>query len=234
MISIASYVSERDTTYWRIIFESLLKESVLSGVLGLKNKDVLNLYYGLKTQYEDISYYWLQLGIAEQKSNDFSKALNHLKQAHQIRPKAYQIQHAIARNYLRHANAEKDKLVAVELFNLGETMMLQLINSKEGYKEKAKNYSIHCYAHEKIKFMTRNPEMVNPKICQDLKKYIDKMNGERSDYYRGVVKEFVDMLKKYHLENILSMKLGDVYFEAWAQNVNSSVADDEDVLTESV
>lgn len=107
LVNISSYVSEDNNTYWRIIFESLLKEDALSKKFKIKERDILDLYYKLKNYYSGISYYWLQLGIAEQKQKEYSKALNHLQMAQKIKPKAYQIQHAIARNYMKHANEEK-------------------------------------------------------------------------------------------------------------------------------
>lgn len=234
LVRIATYVSENDTTYWRIIFESLLKEAILSDVLKIKDSDILNLYYALKKEYEGISYYWLQLGIAEQKFSDFSKALNHLKQAQQIRPKAYQIEHAIARNYLKHANSETNNLLSVELFNTGENMMLKLINSQEGYKKKAQNYSIHCYAHEKIKFMLKHQDMVCRKSCLELKKYIDRMEGERTDYYSSLIGEYVAMLKKYDMQSILSMKPGDAYYNALTNKTSREEKDEIDILIDSL
>ena len=68
--------------------------------------------------------------------------------ANRIRPYAYQIQHAIARNYLKQANYVRDITEADALFKIGEEKMFELINSREHYKDKAKNFSIHCYILE--------------------------------------------------------------------------------------
>ena len=153
---ISPYVEENENNYWKIIFESILKEDCLEKNFGLKLKEILAIYYQLKNEFSDISYYWLQLGIAEQKCNEYNKALNHLNMAHVIRPKAYQIQHAIGRNYLKHANYVNDLIQAETLFKQGEEIMLELINSSEYYKEKAKNYSIHCYVLEKIQYIKKH------------------------------------------------------------------------------
>jgi len=72
-------------------FECLLKGDILEDKLSFNLKDILSLFYQLKEEYSKMSYYWLQLGIAEQKEKDYVKALNHLKMAKRIRPYAYQI-----------------------------------------------------------------------------------------------------------------------------------------------
>lgn len=233
LLSIASHVSEDDTTYWRIIFESLLKEEVLSTTFHIPDSEILNLYYSLKAEYENISYYWLQLGIAEQRSGDFAKALNHLKMAHKIRPHAYQIQHAIARNYLKHANAEKDNTISETLFSIGESIMLELINSKEHYKAKARNYSIHCYAYEKIKYLSNHPILVNKKACLELKRYIDIMAKEMDDLAPTLARDFLQLLKMSHLQSILSMKPGDPYFDTLTSSSIKKVDENSDVLIDS-
>lgn len=66
-----------------------------------------------------------------------------------IRPNSYKIQHALARNYLRHANYVMDYNEAKELFAEGEARMKNLIESKEFYKEKAKPFSINSYILER-------------------------------------------------------------------------------------
>lgn len=232
--NIAPYVSEEEDDYWRIIFESLLKADVLSKVFRIRDDQILQLYYSLKSDFENISYYWLQLGIAEQKVGDYAKALNHLKMAKQIRPRAYQIQHAIARNYLKNANAEKDAILAETLFKTGENMMMDLINSKENYKSKAKYFSIHCYVHEKIKYMVRYSEMVNKRTCIMLKSYIDSILSNLDDYSKNLVIEYVDMLKKYNLESILKVKPGDIYYQALMSKIVADAQEEFDPLIESM
>ncbi len=234
LVNISSYVSENVNTYWRIIFESLLKEDSLSKKFGVKETDILKLYYMLKDYYSGISYYWLQLGIAEQKQKDFSRSLNHLLMAQRIRPNAYQIQHAIARNYLKHANEEKNIDVALELFSTGEKKMLELIESKENYKAKAKNYSIHCFVHEKIKFYNNHNEMIDRDKCQKMKIYIDQIINEHSPFLDQLVKEYMCLLKKNDLLDGITFKPGDLYFTALMGNMEDKLdLDNEDILIES-
>lgn len=119
-------------------------------------REIRSIYYQLKEAFSDISYYWLQLGIAEQKCNEYNKALNHLNMAHVIRPKAYQIQHAIGRNYLKYANYLNDSVQAEALFKQGEEIMLELINSSEYYKEKAKIIQFIVTYWKKIQYIKKH------------------------------------------------------------------------------
>ena len=50
-----------------------------------------------------------------------------------VSPFPYKIKHALARNYLRHANYVMDYNEAKELFAEGEARMKNLIESKEFY-----------------------------------------------------------------------------------------------------
>ena len=214
LVNISSYVSENINTYWRIIFESLLKEDALSQKFKIKEDHILELYYKLKDYYSRISYYWLQLGIAEQKQKKYSKSLNHLLMAQRIKPKAYQIQHAIARNYLKHANEEKNIDIALELFSVGEKRMLELINSNENYKAKAKNFSIHCFVHEKIKFYRKHRELIEESECKKMKMYIDRIIDEHNPLLYELIKEYMLLLDQNNLLNSIIFKPNDLYFAA--------------------
>lgn len=232
--NISSYVSENANTYWRIIFESLLKEDALSKKFQIKKSDILKLYYKLKDYYSEISYYWLQLGIAEQSQKEYSKALNHLLMAQKIKPRAYQIHHAIARNYLKHANEEKNIDIALELFSMGEKRMLELINSREDYKTKARNFSIHCFVHEKIRFYNKHPELIDKRECKKMKVYIDMIINEKDSFVYQLIKEYMCLLEKNDLLNIISFKPNDLYFITLSDKSKNQVhIDNYDILVDS-
>lgn len=228
---ISSYVEENENNYWKIIFESILKEDCLERKFGLQLKEILSIYYQLKEEFTDISYYWLQLGIAEQKCNEYNKALTHLNMAHVIRPKAYQIQHAIGRNYLKFANYLSDSMQAEALFKQGEEIMLELINSSEYYKEKAKNYSIHCYVLEKIQYIKRHKKQVSNKELLQIKQYIDMIKNDKDVYLDSMVVRYMNLLKKLDKLDIVSMRPDDIYFKSLGKKDNTN--DVQDVLIES-
>lgn len=228
---ISPYVEENENNYWKIIFESILKEDCLEKNFGLKLKEILAIYYQLKNEFSDISYYWLQLGIAEQKCNEYNKALNHLNMAHVIRPKAYQIQHAIGRNYLKHANYVNDLIQAETLFKQGEEIMLELINSSEYYKEKAKNYSIHCYVLEKIQYIKKHKKQASNRELLQIKQYIDTIKNDKDVYVDSMVVRYINLLKKLNKLDIVSMRADDIYFKALSKKDNANEV--QDVLVES-
>lgn len=228
---ISPYVEENENNYWKIIFESILKEDCLEKKFGLKLREIRSIYYQLKEEFSDISYYWLQLGLAEQKCNEYNKALNHLNMAHVIRPKAYQIQHAIGRNYLKYANYLNDSVQAEALFKQGEEIMLGLINSSEYYKEKAKNYSIHCYVLEKIQYIKKHKKQVSNRELLQIKQYIDMIKNDQDVYIDSMVVRYMKLLKKLNKLDIVNMRPDDIYFKALSKK--NDVNDIQDVLVES-
>lgn len=232
---ISPYVEENENNYWKIIFESILKEDCLEKKLGLDLKTILLIYYQLKDEFSGISYYWLQLGIAEQKCNDYNKALNHLSMAHVIRPKAYQIQHAIGRNYLKYANYLKDSVQAEALFRQGEEIMLELIRSPEYYKQKAKNYSIHCYVYEKIKYIKSHQIKVSNRELQQIKQYIDMIKMDKDVYVESLVVRYMNLLEALGKLDVINMKHGDLYFMSLGKKdtYEDSHGEEYDVLVES-
>lgn len=231
---ISSFVSEKKDNYWRIVFESLLKEDTLEKTVGLTTKHILDLYYQLKQEYGDISYYWLQMGIVEQRRKDFAKALNHLQMAKSIRPFAYQIQHAIARNYLKQANHTQDPAMYQSLFAEGEKQMLDLINSKEYNKDKAKCYSIHCYILEEIKYIENHDLPIKNNDIRQMKRYIDGILDIRDDYINNLLCAFMKMLKKHNRLEVITFKPGDLYWKAlYRKQGFAPEREDEDVLVDS-
>lgn len=235
---IAPYFSEGDINYWRVIFESFLKEDMLEKRLHFKLADILDLYYRLKEEYRNISYYWLQMGIVEQRKREYVKALNHLQMARKIRPNAYQIQHAIARNYLKQANDTKDQAEAATLFHTGEVRMFELINSHEYHKDKAKSYSIHCYVLEKIRYLEKHGGKLSNDDIRKMERLIDPILDIQDVYIDGLLKEFIKMLIKRNRLGAITFKPGDKYWIAWSdlnhpEKKPAGTEEMEDVLVES-
>lgn len=232
LIWISRYVSENNENYWRIIFESLLKENRLEREFNLNIDDILEIYYQLKSYYGNISFYWLQLGIAEQNLNEYSRALNHLNMALNIRPHAYQIQHAIARNYLKHANYTTDLFLADSLFEEGEKSMKRLIYSKEYNMMKAKPFSIHCYVYEKIKYIRKRNRNISNDEIREIKSLIDEIINERNIGINNLIVQFLEMLKEKDKMSVVSFTLGDKYSELYS-NILDENTETFDKLIES-
>ena len=234
---IAPYFSENDNNYWRMIFESFLKEDILENKLHFKLEDILSLFYQLKEEYGEISYYWLQMGIVEQRRKDYAKALNHLQMAKGIRPKSYQIQHAIARNYLKQANYTEELAEAEALFKIGEKKMFELINSHEYYKNKAKSFSIHCYVLEEIRYLKKHGRKISNDDIRKMKRLIDSILDIRDDYINGLLHEFISLLRSRDRLEVIRFQPGDKYWNVLKQQnglaVEADEEDMEDILTES-
>lgn len=236
LIYISSYVSEKKNNNWRIIFESLTKEDVLVNIFKINIKKVRNLFYSIRNYYSEISYYWLQLGLLEQRDKDYTKALNHLQMAESIRPEAYQIQHAIARNYLRHANLENNKILAEKLFLEGENLILNLINSQEYYKQKAKAFSIHCYINEKISYINKfNINLSNNELLK-IKGYIDQILNDNEVMVKELINRYCVLLRKLDKVKLISFKPDSLYFKSLNISLNDAEEynGDEDVLTDAI
>lgn len=230
---IAPYVSEHIDNYWRIIFESLLKEDILEKKLKISLDDICNLYYQLNEEYNNISYYWLQLGIVEQRKKEYDNALNHLLMAKTIRNDSYQIQHAIARNYLKYANNTKDPILAQTRFNKGKELMLDLINSTEYHKRKAKNYSIHCYVSEWIQFINNQDMPITNDEVRHMKRYIDSALDIEDKYIASLIADFMKMLYDRDKLDVISFKPNDRYMSALGKSHILWPSSDEDILVDS-
>lgn len=208
-------VSEKKNDIWYIIFQGLLKEDVLINKLKLKDSEIKKIYFSLKEEYGSISYYWLQLGLYMQKLDDYVSAYNYLEQSSSIRPNSYKILHAIARNYLRHANHINNYEEAILLFLEGEKRILKLIDSKEYYKEKAKPFSVNSYILEKVRFC------LNYKVCPKDKelKYMNKIINDvgkmslSDPYMEKVYFAFYNLLDKNDKLAILDIDLNSPYMK---------------------
>lgn len=212
LMYISRYVIEENNDIWTIIFQSLAKVELLRSNLKINNKKIRELLYSLKTYYGENSYYWLQLGILEQVDHDFVKALSHLQMSSEIRPNSFKIQHAIARNYLRHANNEKSINIAQPLFERGEELMKGLIESKEYYKRKAKPFSIHSYVEEKIKYIQKFNYNVTNNELYYMRDILDEI-ANNDEVAKTALHDFYKLLLKLNKQNILSLKPGSPYFD---------------------
>ena len=164
----------------------------------------------MKKEYEAISYYWLQLGLYEQKVNDFVASYNYLEMSASIRPNSYKIQHALARNYLRHANYVMDYNEAKELFAEGEARMKNLIESKEFYKEKAKPFSINSYILEKIRYIQKFNIDPDKKELTYMNNAIN-MVSDADPYKEKMCYAFYVLLEEKNKFGILDMSMDGPY-----------------------
>ncbi len=135
---------------------------------------------------------------------------------------------------MKNANDEVDPNISKELFEVGERKMLEIINSHETYKSKAKYFSIHCYVHEKIKYYKNHSNLINKEECLKMKALIDRILDENNKYLDELIWEYMHLLKQYNMLDLFSMNLGDAYFTALGSKQDMSInIDENDVLVDS-
>ena len=226
--SISPQLDNRPGNLWNHIEASCIKQKVLRKKLKLSSTQIRNMLYDLKEDLGISFNYWIQLGITEQNSKSFDKALNHFRQAEAIAPSSYMIQNAIGRNFLKQANNMDNKSLALATFEEGEEILLTLINNREEYQVKA--FSTHTYLYEKINFLKKfkikptNREL--KELFKLLKQLIDKDPDDAMS--KELSNKFLRYLKSIKKENI--MKIGYHDLKMLKSMFSDSEIDFEDVL----
>lgn len=235
LITISRYVEEKKANVWYYIFQCLLKEDLLKDRLKLDFEKINNLFLSVKNYYRETSYYWLQLGILYQNNKDYSSAFTYLQQSYSIRPYSYQIQHAIARNYLKAANSIFDLPEAIAHFSEGEKLMKELIDSKDYYKIKAKPFSISSYIAEKIRFTNIHGLTPTDKDLKYIINVLSSVKDQKSDYIENAFASFYYFLKKYDKLSLLKISMDSRFLKYLASDVELKDIDDFiDPIIESI
>lgn len=232
LIQISPQIIEGKHNYSANIFESLIKvkfivKSSYKYNLKINYDDMKNLLYEIKNYYNENSYYWLQLGLAEQACFDFEQALNHFRQAEALKPNSYMIQHAIGRNFLKHANNTPSFYDSNILFQEGEKILLELIKYKE--EQQVKYYSIHCFINEKIDFYKKfniSPKVNEIKILVSLfnKLNLNDSNDAMSIHIRNKFYKYLQSIGKSQLIKI------NLYDLSKFSHIHSDDEDIEDIF----
>lgn len=231
---ISRNVEERKSDVWYYIFSSLLKEDMLKERLKLSYKQIESIFLSVKSDYKDKSYYWLQMGILFQKKKDFASAHMYLQQSYSIRPNSYQIQHALARNYLKDANNNNNQIEALVAFEAGEKMMKELINSTDFYKEKAKAFSVTCYIAEKIRFITKFNLTPSNQDLRFMIESLESIEHHEDEYVKNTFVSLYDFLKKHDKSDLFKLKLNSPFYKCLMnKSTLNKIEDNEDPIIES-
>lgn len=142
-------------SYWNVIQARLMNVRFLEHQLGLNLMNIKELLNKIGKHYQHDHYYYIQLGIIEQRLDDYPRALNHLLQAQELSKNSYNIRNAIARNYLRYASRGTgiDAATAEANYAIGRQQMLELIFEKEYFQVRA--YSVHSLVGETVDYWNR-------------------------------------------------------------------------------
>ncbi len=150
LISISSMVENTSNSYWNEVQSVLMRDKLVKKYLRIKPSYFKQMLYEIRAYYSENYNYWLQLGIAEQQTGAYDKALIHFTQAETYGPKSYMVKNAIGRNYMFQAMEELDNEEAIKLFKKSKNILFDLINNREEYQAKA--YSTHTYIAGLIRF----------------------------------------------------------------------------------
>ncbi len=225
--TISNRVYEEDRSIWYILFQCLLKVEILEKRLRIGNDGIKKIFLDLQSEYDKISYFWLQFGLFEQSQGDYVTALGYLEKSASIRPKAFKIQHALARNYMCYANSLGNFEEADALFKTGEVKMVDLIESSNSIVRKARPYSISSYVSEKVKFIEKFKQYQAPKV-KDLK-YMARILEyvESDDYLRSAFRKFYRLLTILGKTDIVRITPQSPYFNVIGEQVDDTMEDDE-------
>ena len=214
---IANMFREEDKNRWKIVFEKLLKTQSLRQNLHIKPKKIIELFAKLEKLYSNVSYFWLQRGLAKQLIGQFDDAENFLNQALSIRPNSYQIRHAIAKNKLdKSLKILPDKKrydEAWELFNEGLSNLMELIESpRYSY---SLNYSVHSYINSAMKFHKKAHVKIDEEriltmqeilIYASEKNYDSWMSECRQDLYAYCKENYPNLLPRFDISKFRKYK----------------------------
>ena len=196
LITISPQVLDSAKTYWDEMASSLMKGKLLRSVLHLANTDVKNLLSSIKSYYDENYNYWIQVGLAEQHDSEYEMALNHFRQAESMSPKSYLVRNAIARNFLRQANEEKNPEKAELLHKEGVEKMKALIADSEKFQVRA--YSTHCLLFENVRYFRRFNIQPTTKIL-----------GEMFEMLKNIMEKDPDGVMTKHISNVFNKFLQD-------------------------
>lgn len=209
-MAVSAQITEQENDYWKSMFQSLCCVKFLTRVIRLQTNAVRELLFDLRDNFKHLSYYWLQLGLLEQELNDFEKALNRFRQAQAINPRSYQIEHAIGRNFCKHARSLNDRTLAESLFEQGKEILVGIIENRERYQARA--YSTHCLIFETISYFEKfriDPTRRNlEELANYLKALIDK--DPNDVMAKSVSNQFYRFLSKHKKLGILRWDFYDL------------------------
>lgn len=225
--SISNRVYEEDKSTWYILFQCLLKVEILEKRLQIQKDDIKKIFLKLQSKYGGISYFWLQFGLFEQSQGNYVAALDYLEKSASIRPKAFKIQHAVARNYMCYANSLRSFEKADALFKKGENRMKELIESTDSLKRKARPYSISCYVTEKVKFIKKfkGDQVPSGNELKYMKRILEYV--EPNGYMLTAFTKFYRLLTVLGKTDIVKFTPQSPYFKLIGENTDEKLSVDD-------
>ena len=218
--------NEGDYNEFSAILYKLLNLKSLSILLPINT--VKELYLSIENICEQYSYYWVQRGLCSQKqsSPDFEEADRFLREAKTIRPKSYQVEHAIAKNLIeRGLVALQDDINDSEFFFKGLEEMQALIDDE--HYSKAFGYSLHAFIESLLKYSKITNIVIDSHYCIMINEYVSHFDSNNTE---PMLSNVFLKLKNYAYHNRVSVYLKNITNKYWKKY---SIENSEDEFIES-
>lgn len=207
LTGISPMVENTSSSYWNEIQSVLMREKLICENLHIRSPHLKKMLYEIRDYYHENYNYWLQLGIAEQQTGDYEKALIHFDQAQVYNPNSYMVKNAIGRNYIQQAIKERDDEVAKRLFETGKEMLFELITNREEYQARA--YSTHTYLTGLMNFYGKKQRLkISSRDLQEAKSLITKIYAKYKD--DPIFKRLNAQFTQFSLQNSRSCNLEEL------------------------
>lgn len=210
----AGLFAEGEENEWNMYFEKLLKLDALIERAKLNINDIGEIFIELEDKYRQISYYWMQRGLYEQKKDQFENANTFLNNAQEIQKNSYQIRHALAKNELAWAVYEmKNSYYASASYHYdkGEAEFWELITSPK--YTKAKGYSVHSYINLKIDYYTLLEKKIEQNELEDMYELLIQTSSTDDKAINQAVQKVYAYCKKRGISSDIAEKFEEKNFK---------------------
>lgn len=226
-IQICDMFSEGTYNEYYEIFQKLLRVKKLHNLFKISFEDLYSLLKSLETCCRNASYFWIQYGIAAQQVLDYENANNHLLYAKSMRPDAYSVNHAFAKNSMERGLYEADKDVnkAHEYFGTGKLILESLIES-DIYSD-AFLYSVHALVNLQLKMSDKLGTDLDDKEYEYIYKHLMSIDPNQLDTrLKELIENFIKHCESHrHFEFSKNLRRKDSFPAAYVMNEDDYDAD---------
>lgn len=189
------------------IFEKILKVKRIKRKGLLISDEIVDVFGELEKQLQDLSYFWVQYGIAAQEVKKFEDADNHLLYAKHLRDDSYKVKHAYAKNQMEWGiDLILRGLDGEDKFKQGAELLDKII-SNDKYIDSI-DYSVHTYVNMWLRYNKLTGKDIESTAiynCQDYLKYaIGNSLGHPDQMIAVCAKQFADYCFTNGMKNISS------------------------------
>ena len=187
------------------IFQKALRVKRIRNNTLLTYDQLIDLFVSLEKHCSNISYFWVQYGLAAQLTKDFEAANNHFLYAKRIQKNSYQVAHALAKNKMEMGlyDLTKGRANSDEHFQNGCSEMEKIIN--DPCFDRAYNYSVHSYATMLMKYYHQKSYIIPADQCAKLNSYFNVLiQGRIDNNVKDVIMKFIRYCRDNNIPEYIS------------------------------